>query len=215
MLHKHRCPGIEKTSTHLQKQALRNLALPVLQDCDFLAAQQTISTAQNYDFVRSGLVAAVLLTRSLRQARWGDVSESTSVEATKEVPGTCEARAKGRWEGEDRKVRGGGRNDPSRRWPRENNQTSSRDQRSPEVRTCPDKTGAPSDWPRLPNRRVTRTIADYCFAPPKAPRRQDLQIPKPVPLAWMKLQSAVIPANSEPAIGGTSHQWRQRRTRSR
>ena len=106
MLHKHRCPGIEKTSTHLQKQALRNLALPVLQDCDFLAAQQTISTAQNYDFVRSGLVAAVLLTRSLRQASWGDVSESTSVEETKEVPGTCEAGAKGRWEGEDRKVRG-------------------------------------------------------------------------------------------------------------
>ena len=45
-------------------------------------------------------------------------------------------------------------------------------------------------------------MGDYCFAPPKAPRRQDLQIPKPVPLAWMKLQSAVIPANSEPAGAG-------------
>ena len=103
-----------------------------------------------------------------------------------------------------REVRGGGRNDPSRRWPRENNQTSPRDQRSPEVRTCPDETGAPSDWPRLPKKRVTRTMGDYCFAPPKAPRRQDLQIPKPVPLAWMKLQSAVKPANSEPAVGGTA-----------
>ena len=34
---------------------------------------------------------------------------------------------------------------------------------------------------------------NYCFAPPSAPRRHDLQIPKPVPLAWMKLQSWVKP----------------------
>ncbi len=42
-----------------------------------------------------------------------------------------------------------------------------------------------------------RAIRRYCFEPPKAPSRQDLQIPKPVPLAWMKLQSEVKPANSE------------------
>jgi hypothetical protein len=38
----------------------------------------------------------------------------------------------------------------------------------------------------------------YCFATPRAPRRQDLQIPKPVPLAWMKLQSAVTAVTSPP-----------------
>jgi hypothetical protein len=44
---------------------------------------------------------------------------------------------------------------------------------------------------------VTTPLANlYCFAPPRAPRRQDLQIPKPVPLAWMKLQRDVIPASS-------------------
>ena len=40
----------------------------------------------------------------------------------------------------------------------------------------------------------------YCLAPPRAPNRQDLQIPKPVPFAWMKLQRLATALSSVPTI---------------
>jgi hypothetical protein len=45
-------------------------------------------------------------------------------------------------------------------------------------------------------------LSTYFFEPPKAPVRQELQMPKPVPLDWMNWQVDVRAANSEPGSGG-------------
>ena len=43
----------------------------------------------------------------------------------------------------------------------------------------------------LPQGLGNASAAIYCFAPPSPPVRQDLQIPKPLPFAWMKPQNDV------------------------
>jgi hypothetical protein len=51
----------------------------------------------------------------------------------------------------------------------------------------------------LPEAETNRSLLDaaYCFPPLNAPVRHELQMPNPVPLPWMKLQTVVRAFNSE------------------